>query len=406
MLKNDLATHHAQRRRDDGRTVRSAADVLARVKELVPQLRSRASETEKLRRMHPDNLAELTEAGVFKLTTPADVGGYEADDDVVAEVLGEIARGCPSTGWICTIIVVTNLLPAMVSDDVADEVYATPDLRVTGIVAPTGEATPVAGGYRVSGRWAWNTGGVHSNWVAPTCLKPTEEGPVPIVVLVPVEQVQHQDTWYAAGLAGSATNAMEIHDVFVPESRTLPAEATREGVYAMRRYTGNPYYNRPWLMYAFVMSAPTLLGAARGAMDVFMESLRTRGQITYTGWTKAAEAPLLHRQLATAKFELETAEMYMGKLLQVLRSTAGQQPSFLDRISVRAWGGQVATHARACVNQLFEASGASQCLLTADLQRYFRDANVLHQHAAIQPNSSDELYGRILAGMQPDTDLY
>jgi Acyl-CoA dehydrogenase, C-terminal domain len=57
----------------------------------------------------------------------------------------------------------------------------------------------------------------------------------------------------------------------------------------------------------------------------------------------------------------------------------------------------VTTHSRVCVNQLFEASGASQALLSADLQRYFRDINVLHQHAALQPNSTNELYGRLLA---------
>ena len=79
-------------------------DVLSRVTKLVPILRARAPETEKLRRMHPDNLRDLTAAGVFRLTIPADDGGYEADDAVVASVLTQIARGCPSTGWICMII--------------------------------------------------------------------------------------------------------------------------------------------------------------------------------------------------------------------------------------------------------------------------------------------------------------
>ena len=41
-------------------------------------------------------------------------------------------------------------------------------------------------------------------------------------------------------------------------------------------------------------------------------------------------------------------------------------------------------------------------LLAADIQRYFRDINVLHQHAAIQPNSGDEAYGRVLAGLDPE----
>jgi alkylation response protein AidB-like acyl-CoA dehydrogenase len=56
-------------------TSRSAEEVLERVNALVPILRARAPETEKLRRMHPDTLRDLTEAGVFRLTVPADVAG-------------------------------------------------------------------------------------------------------------------------------------------------------------------------------------------------------------------------------------------------------------------------------------------------------------------------------------------
>jgi hypothetical protein len=42
---------------------------------------------------------------------PTDVGGYQAADDVVAEVLAQISRGCPSTGWMSTIMLVSNLIP-------------------------------------------------------------------------------------------------------------------------------------------------------------------------------------------------------------------------------------------------------------------------------------------------------
>jgi len=30
---------------------------------------------------------------------------------------------------------------------------------------------------------------------------------------------------------------------------------------------------------------------------------------------------------------------------------------------------------------------------------------VVHQHATIQPNSSNELYGRLLAGLEPEVDF-
>lgn len=94
-------------------TPRPAEEVLAEVNALVGVLRVRAPETERLRRMHPDNLHDLTEAGVFRLAMPTDVGGYQADENIVAEVLAQISRGCPSTGWMCTIMVATNVIPAL-----------------------------------------------------------------------------------------------------------------------------------------------------------------------------------------------------------------------------------------------------------------------------------------------------
>ena len=152
-------------------------------------------------------------------------------------------------------------------------------------------------------------------------------------------------------------------------------------------------------------SAPALLGMARGAMDSFMRTLPTRGGITYTAWTKAADAPLVHHQLAKAQYSLEAAEMFTRRLSALYRGALNRPPTIMERAQARAYIGHIASLARACVNQLFEASSASQTLLGADIQRYFRDINVLHQHAAIQPNSGDEAYGRVLAGLDPNSEI-
>src|SRR5262245_25519273 len=194
---------------------RTAEGVLAAVNAMVDRLRARAPETERLRRMHPDNLRELTQAGVFRLAMPADVGGYQADEDIVAEVLAQISRGCPSTGWMCTIMVLANVIPALLADEAVEEIYSTPDLRVTGAIAATGRAVPVDGGYRVTGQWSWNTAGVHSNWLAVACIVPGEEDSGPRLMLLPTTAVEHQDNWRAAGMAGTATNITTVNDVFV-----------------------------------------------------------------------------------------------------------------------------------------------------------------------------------------------
>jgi alkylation response protein AidB-like acyl-CoA dehydrogenase len=354
--------------------------------------------------MHPDNLHDLTAAGVFRLTIPADAGGYEADDAIVADVLAQIARGCPSTGWICLITLCTQILPALFSDDAADEIYATPDVWITGPLAPTGSATPVTNGYRISGQWQWNSGGVHSNWIAVGCLT-TEDQPVHTVALLPTSHAVGMDNWYAAGLAGSASNGLRIDDVFVPSSRTLAIKPMFDGVLPARRYSGEPYYNRPWLMLASFHAGATMLGMARGAMDVFMDVLPTRGPITFTGYSKAAEAPVLHHQLARAQLDLEAAELFHDKLRRQLAWALGHKMTIHDRVQSRAWFGEITRLVRDCATGLFRASSASQVALSADIQRYFRDVNVVVQHGHLQPNSSSELYGRILAGLGPDTDF-
>ena len=384
---------------------RTAEDVLAQVNALVGRLRARAPETERLRRMHPDNLRDLTDAGVFRLAMPTDVGGYQADDEIIAEVLAQIARGCPSTGWMATIMLVSNVLPALLADEAADEIYAAPDLRITTTIAPTGRAVRVDGGYRVTGQWTWNTAGVHSNWYGTACIVPGEEDSGPRVLLMPGSEVERQDNWRAAGMAGTATNISTVNDVFVPAARTILVSDLAEGRYPTRRYSRLPYFNRPFVMYINASSAPALLGMARGAMDCFMQTLPTRGAITYTAWSKAAEAPLLHHQLAKAQYDLDAAEMFTSRLSELYRGVLHRAPTTMERAQARAYIGHVASLSRACINQLFEASSASHTLLAADMQRYFRDINVLHQHAAIQPNSGDEVYGRVLAGLEPNSDI-
>jgi alkylation response protein AidB-like acyl-CoA dehydrogenase len=158
-------------------------------------------------------------------------------------------------------------------------------------------------------------------------------------------------------------------------------------------------------MWINAQSAPALLGMARGAMDCFMETLPTRGAITYTAWPKAAEAPVVHHQLANAQYQLDAAEMFTRRLSAMYRGVLHRSPTMMERARARANIGHVARLSRACVNQLFEASSASHTLLAADLQRYFRDVNVLHQHAAIQPNSGDEVYGRVLARLDLNSDI-
>ena len=74
-------------------------EVIDRITALLPGFAERAQETEDLRKVHPQNIAELDEAGFFKLCQPAQWGGYEADMETFYTAVKTIATACPSTGW-------------------------------------------------------------------------------------------------------------------------------------------------------------------------------------------------------------------------------------------------------------------------------------------------------------------
>ena len=76
-----------------------------------------------------------------------------------------------------------------------------------------------------------------------------------------------------------------------------------------------------------------------------------------------------------------------------------------DQTRARRWSSTTTGLVRSCVGRLFEASSSSQTLLSADIQRCFRDIHVLHQHANLQPNTGEEIYGRVLAGLGPNSPV-
>src|SRR5690242_13563904 len=82
-----------------GMTHVNLAEMTARARLLVPVLRERAAETEKLRRLPDATLADLQESGLFRLFQPARYGGIEAPFRAFVDIGAALGRGCGSTSW-------------------------------------------------------------------------------------------------------------------------------------------------------------------------------------------------------------------------------------------------------------------------------------------------------------------
>jgi len=383
----------------------SRASLIQRAAALVPRLRERAAAAEQARRLPPETFDALGDADVFRMTAPTRFGGHQADFLTQCEVLAELARGCPSASWVATILSAMSWLAGTFPDEAQEEVFASKDPRISGVFSPTGTAVPKGGGYVANGRWGYNTGGHGSEWTIVNAVL-TENGTagVPMCVLIRSRDLTRMDDWHASGMTATGSSTIVAEDIVVPAHRALPLPEMIEARYPARHNAGDPYFNYPLAAVLSVNAAGTPVGIARGALELFHERLPGRA-ITYTSYTNKAEAPVTHLQVGEAALTIDSADAHMRLACAELDAHAGETLTLRGRVKARAHVSAATGLARDAVDVLFYASGASAIQSHVPIQRFQRDIQALANHAIMHPQTTVELYGRVLCGLEPNTLL-
>ena len=176
-----------------------------------------------------------------------------------------------------------------------------------------------------------------------------------------------------------------------------------DGQYSDDRHNAaEPYFNLPLAAVLAINAAGTPVGTARGAMDAFMQRLPGRA-ITYTDYTNQSEAPITHLQVGEAALIIDSADAHMRLAARILDQPAEGSPTFFDRVKGRAHVAYLTGLSRQAVDILFLASGASSIQETVPIQRFQRDIQALANHAIMHAPTGNELYGRVLCGLPPNT---
>jgi len=154
-------------------------------------------------------------------------------------------RSCGSTAWCVSLWIVHNWwlghFPALAQD----EYFAGgPDTLSSTCLNPTGgKAVPVAGGFRVSGRWSFSSGCDVSTWAM---VAVPGAGPGTMLwLLIPRSDYGIVDTWFASGMRGSGSNDIVVEDVFVPAHRMLDPERAGDRDMTGWELHGRPSYRVP-----------------------------------------------------------------------------------------------------------------------------------------------------------------
>jgi 3-hydroxy-9,10-secoandrosta-1,3,5(10)-triene-9,17-dione monooxygenase len=380
-------------------------ELVRRASELVPLLRDNAAAGEHIRRLPEQTIEALTAAGILRMRLPSRHGGYEADTRTVVDVISELATGDGSTAWTVAVWAISSWVIGLFPDEVQDEIFANPDVRVSGILSPTAMAVPTDGGVVVNGKWAFNTGSQQSEWdINAAILATPDGGHEPVMVAIPMSDLQSVDDWHTVGMRASGSVTTIAEDVFVPQARVLPMGPVLQGAPGVSSNADLPMYRVPFMPVACATVAATVAGLARAAREAFFDRLPGR-KITYTNYESQSEAPLTHIQVAEATTRIDEAAFHAHRIADQLdtKGLTGEEWTIEERARARLDLGAACQRAKEAVDVLATASGGSSIYESVPIQRIERDVRVLNLHAIMHPNTNLELYGRILCGLEPNT---
>ncbi|MFI4934864.1 MAG: acyl-CoA dehydrogenase family protein [Caulobacterales bacterium] len=375
--------------------------LVARARELAAKVAPRGAEIEAARRLPDDIRASLAEAGYFRMFIEERLGGLEVSPGVVARVCEALARGDGATGWVTFIGATTALALSRMTDEAVGEIFAKPTTLMTGVPAPMGVATKVAGGFRVKGRWQWGSGSPNADWIAGGCTlvedgKPlTNSAGVPRshLMFFPADKVTLLDTWDVTGLCGTGSTDFEVDDLFVPDRHA-------SGV-LVRENPDRPLFRFPPFGPLSQGVAAVGLGIARAAIDEF---IRLAGGKRPAG----ATAPLAERahvqiEVARAQARLASARAFFYESIEAAWAASQTSiPALSFTRDMRLATAHAAHEAAAITQAMYTLAGGTSVYRTSPLQRYFRDANVATQHAMVSTTIL-ETAGRLLLGLEANT---
>ena len=381
-----------------------ASKVLAAVGDLLPGFRERAAAAETERRVPAESIAELTEAGVFAMLQPARYGGLEADPVDFYEVVRAVATADGSTGWVTSVVGIHPWQLALFPEQAQNDVWGT-DARtlVSSSYAPTGQLTPVEGGYRANGRWAFSSGSDHCSWVLLGALVLGDEGrPVDfLTILVPRSDYRIDDVWDVVGLRATGSNDIVVEDQFVPAHRTLSFNDVTALQCPGHAVNPAPLYKLPFgTLFSYTITTP-ILGMVQGAYDAHVEAMRDRVRVSYGG-QKVAQDPFAHVRVARAASDIDAAWLQLVRNVREQTTLVEAGRELPMELRLRARRDQVLGTERAldAIDLLFKNSGGRSLKTGNPIERAWRDAHAGSVHAANDTERWLAMYGKGEFGLE------
>jgi 3-hydroxy-9,10-secoandrosta-1,3,5(10)-triene-9,17-dione monooxygenase len=381
--------------------------MVARAREMRGVLRARQAECERAGRILPATHQQFLEAGFYRIVQPRRFGGYEFEVPTFLRVMIEIARGCPSSGWVLALTAGHPMILARFEERAQIEAYGRDgEFRAPASGGPS-LALPDGDGYRVKGAWDYASGcDVATHFIAMSMAPGAQGEPVrPLLLLLDPQEFVIIDNWQMFGLQGTGSRRIAVEkEIFVPGYRTVqwalwnasPAKSRIiEGL-------GNPYYHGRMASFLIGEATAVAVGTARGALDIYEEVLAKKPTF-FPPFGPRSQNYEHQEYVGRAHALIETAEAALLKYGEDYPRLCASGAAFTDEAD-RALMMRLQQCVDLCwqaVELLFSTGGTSNGRPDSMLGRYFRDLAVLRTHFVMQHARTAANFGRLRFGQNP-----
>lgn len=375
-----------------------------RARELVPVLRERNEATNRIGRLPDETIADLQEAGFFRIMQPARYGGLELDPDDFFDVQMILAEGCMSTAWVLGVVAIHNWQLALFDDRAQQDVWGDDDSTlISSSYMPVGKVERVDGGFKLSGHWGFSSGSKHCQWAfLGAMIPPKNEGDAPDyrTMLVPLGDYEIVENWNVSGLEGTGSHDIVINDAFVPEYRThrsidgfncaSPGNAVNDS-YVFRLPFGQ--------IFVRAVSSSSI-GALKGVVDNYIAVNKDR--VGLNDGARIAKDPNAQMALAEAVVVIDECKTIMSRNFTRMTDAAkgGEPLDMNERIKMRFDAAQVSRKCTDAINNMFVACGAQGIFRNHPLNRAWLDINAGRTHVANNPFKFGYNLGATMMGLE------
>ena len=378
------------------------AELVARARDLVPVLRERAAIPDRTRTIPRETHQAFVDAGFYRILQPARYGGYEADLETMIDVAAELGRGCGSSTWVFTNLLMQTWINGRKDLRAQEELWADdPDAQTASSFPDrAAEIREVDGGFAVSGEWHYSSGIDFASWNNLQLFFKPEKGP-PFVAFAAVPESDYEviDDWDMTGLRGTGSRSLRVEDAFIPEYRIHRVQDDKALETPGGRINPGTIYRLPfWGIGARAFSAPAV-GLARGMMDRVVDDIRDRTGAR--GSVRLAEQPTVQARVAESGAEIDAAWSML--LRDCADATAITEAGRLADLETRTrWRRNNSFAVQLCLraaDRLYALAGMRAMEPDSPVARIWRDIRAASSQVGTAWDPQATNYGKALFGL-------